>query len=245
MREYEPRVRGCFGFVDGTVIRILNPCDPDDQRAYYNGMDLNTAIKCLFCFGVDGTVTAAALNELGTKHDARVAEDSGLLEAITTYPRGLYLLGDIAFPASEHLIRPLSQRERHAGHGISTADLDAMNVLVARVRVAAEWGLEGVRKDILERYPAIEPYIDKVLPKKDDLFLTKCSNKITLISCGGGEPLFFQDGDGPFIPCLRLVHKRTPIQLTIQSHAIFSQGSRSIEAPSSLSFREPISWRPD
>lgn len=60
----------------------------------------------------------------------------------------------------------------------------------------------------MDLYPAIEPYIDEILPKKDDLLLSKCSNKITLISVGT-EPLFFQDGDGPFIPCLRLIHKCT------------------------------------
>ena len=84
----------------------------------------------------------------------------------------------------------------------------------------------NLRKDIVEKYPAIEPYIDSVLPKKDDLFLTKCSNKITLISCDKaakkdaaaesdydlyGVPLFFQDGNGPMVPTLRLIHRRTTI----------------------------------
>lgn len=65
-----------------------------------------------------------------------------------------------------------------------------------------------IRKDIVERYPAIEPFIEELMPKKEDVFLTKCSNKITLISCGR-EPLFFQDGNGPYVPCLRVIHRGT------------------------------------
>ena len=80
-------------------------------------------------------------------------------------------------------------------------DISGTNIVKSSVQ-------RNIRKDIIERYPAIEPYMDDVMPKKEDVYLTKCSNKITLISCGR-EPLFFQDGNGPYIPCLRVIHKGT------------------------------------
>lgn len=46
------------------------------------------------------------------------------------------------------------------------------------------------------------------MPKKSDLLLTKCTGKISLVSFGD-EPLFFQEDNDKWIPCLRLLHKST------------------------------------
>lgn len=88
----------------------------------------------------------------------------------------------------------------HTKRFTAAEDISGTNIVKSSVQ-------RSIRKDILERYPALEPYMDELMPKKEDVYLTKCSNKITLISCNGQEPLFFQDGNGPYVPCLRVIHK--------------------------------------
>mmetsp|Transcript_1760 Transcript_1760/g.2377 ORF Transcript_1760/g.2377 Transcript_1760/m.2377 type:complete len:183 (-) Transcript_1760:342-890(-) len=64
----------------------------------------------------------------------------------------------------------------------------------------------SIRAKIIEQFPLVEPYIDEILPKKSDFVIAKCINRVQLV-CHGGEPLFFQERDGPFFPTLRLVHR--------------------------------------
>jgi len=134
-----------MGFIDGTVIFILNPPDPDVQNAFYNGMDRNAAVKCLFVFGVDGTIIFAVTNELGAKHDATLLAESGLMELLDNYDPGLYLLGDVAFPSSQRLLRPLSELELRALPEDQRGFLSRLDRLVSRLRVCAEWGLSSMK----------------------------------------------------------------------------------------------------
>eukprot|EP01134_Creolimax_fragrantissima_P004420 CFRG4420T1 len=64
----------------------------------------------------------------------------------------------------------------------------------------------GIRNKILEEYPSLESEMEHLFPKKQPLFLVKCHDRIQMIHCNG-EPLFFNEHDGPWIPTLRLLHR--------------------------------------
>eukprot|EP01102_Stenamoeba_stenopodia_P003409 TRINITY_DN13398_c0_g1_i1.p1 TRINITY_DN13398_c0_g1~~TRINITY_DN13398_c0_g1_i1.p1 ORF type:complete len:182 (+),score=37.18 TRINITY_DN13398_c0_g1_i1:172-717(+) len=64
----------------------------------------------------------------------------------------------------------------------------------------------GIRSKIVSESPAIEPYIDDILPKKAPLIITKCQNYITMVTINN-EPLFFRVREGPYYPTLRVLQK--------------------------------------
>ncbi|KAI9002697.1 PUA-like domain-containing protein [Gaertneriomyces semiglobifer] len=64
----------------------------------------------------------------------------------------------------------------------------------------------AVRTKILEQYPALNPYIEEILPKKDPLILIKCHDRLNIVSMND-EMLFFNHHDGPYYPHLRILHK--------------------------------------
>ncbi|KAF2272542.1 uncharacterized protein EI97DRAFT_425992 [Westerdykella ornata] len=64
----------------------------------------------------------------------------------------------------------------------------------------------AIRAKVLEQYPLLEPYIDDILPKKDQLDLVKLPDRVSLYTLGS-TPLFFQHMDDPLLPHLALVHK--------------------------------------
>ncbi|KAF2706547.1 hypothetical protein K504DRAFT_437184 [Pleomassaria siparia CBS 279.74] len=64
----------------------------------------------------------------------------------------------------------------------------------------------GIRAKVLESYPLLEPYIEEILPKKEQLDLVKLPDRVSLYTLGS-TPLFFQHMDDPIMPHLTLVHK--------------------------------------
>lgn len=66
----------------------------------------------------------------------------------------------------------------------------------------------------MSQYPALEPVIDELIPKKSHIELIKCEDKIQLYSVDG-EVLFFQKFD-ELIPSLKLVHKFPEAYPTVQ-----------------------------
>lgn len=64
----------------------------------------------------------------------------------------------------------------------------------------------NLRTKAAEQFPLLTPYIDEILPKKQQVTIIKCSEKVTLYTLGP-ELLFFQRFDEDLIPSLRLVHK--------------------------------------
>jgi len=66
--------------------------------------------------------------------------------------------------------------------------------------------IRGIRKKLVTQFPAIEPYIDSIIPPKSPLLLVKCQSHVQLLVVNN-EILFFQERDGPFCPTLRLYHQ--------------------------------------
>ncbi|GAB7363895.1 hypothetical protein MBLNU230_g4458t1 [Neophaeotheca triangularis] len=64
----------------------------------------------------------------------------------------------------------------------------------------------GIRAKVLETYPGLEPHIDDILPKKEQIDLVKIPDRVSLY-CLNGVPLFYQHMDDPIIPHLTLIHK--------------------------------------
>jgi len=64
-----------------------------------------------------------------------------------------------------------------------------------------------IRAKILEQIPAIEPYFEDILPKKDKMVLAKVAGHINVVCSPSAEPLFFNVRDGPYCPTLRLLAK--------------------------------------
>lgn len=59
----------------------------------------------------------------------------------------------------------------------------------------------------MELYPYFtEELLELVFPKKVTIHQTKCREHLLLMVVEG-EPLFFQQFDGPLIPSLRVLHK--------------------------------------
>ncbi|KAK4987142.1 translation machinery-associated protein 20 [Elasticomyces elasticus] len=64
----------------------------------------------------------------------------------------------------------------------------------------------GIRQKAIETYPKLEPYIDEIMPKKEQLDLVKIPDRVSLYVLNA-TPLFYQHMDDPLIPHLSLVHK--------------------------------------
>ena len=68
----------------------------------------------------------------------------------------------------------------------------------------------GVPASLAEEYPPLEGLLEDLVPKKGDVAMAKCADKVQML-CLGGEPLFFQLRDGPFFPTLRLLQRHPDI----------------------------------
>ncbi|KAK1931444.1 Malignant T-cell-amplified sequence 1 [Phytophthora citrophthora] len=64
----------------------------------------------------------------------------------------------------------------------------------------------SIRSKVLEQYPDLEPYAEMLMPKKAPMVVAKCHNHIQIV-LHEGEPVFFNQRDGPFMPTLKLLHK--------------------------------------
>ncbi|AQZ13806.1 TMA20 (YER007C-A) [Zygosaccharomyces parabailii] len=63
----------------------------------------------------------------------------------------------------------------------------------------------SLKSKLVNQYPKLEEVIDELIPKKSQVELIKCEDKIQLYSVDG-EILFFQKFD-ELVPTLKLVHK--------------------------------------
>nr|POE47432.1 translation machinery-associated protein 20 [Quercus suber] len=64
----------------------------------------------------------------------------------------------------------------------------------------------AIRAKVLETYPLLEPHIDDILPKKEQLDLVKIPDRVSLY-CLGTTALFWQHMDDPIIPHLKIIHQ--------------------------------------
>ena len=82
--------------------------------------------------------------------------------------------------------------------------------------------IKQIRTKLIDDYPYIEDYIDEILPKKDNVRIVKCQDHVEILTGSSGEPMFFKQRDGQFIPVLKLLHKY-PFLLTPQQVSPYKQ----------------------
>ncbi|KAG8989115.1 translation machinery-associated protein 20 [Tulasnella sp. JGI-2019a] len=84
-----------------------------------------------------------------------------------------------------------------------TSDVSSQSLLKSSIQ-------RGVRSVLLAQYPALAAdqgvLLEQIWPKKETASLLKCREHISIYALQG-EPLFFQQYDGPLMPSLRLLHK--------------------------------------
>lgn len=73
IRQREPLVTNCIGFVDGLAIPIECSGDMEEQAKYYNGYQGTTTVNNVFAFSPTGKIMFAAINYVGSWHDSQVA----------------------------------------------------------------------------------------------------------------------------------------------------------------------------
>jgi hypothetical protein len=114
MKQREPTLPDCYGFLDGTHCAIQSVTEHVTQNAFYNGWKSNTTICNVLLFGVDGTIIYAAYNFPGSWHDAAVCQS--LYQKLINIPAAI--LADSAFPHSRamagKILCPLKETEREA-----------------------------------------------------------------------------------------------------------------------------------
>ncbi|KAF2484431.1 hypothetical protein BDY17DRAFT_323283 [Neohortaea acidophila] len=64
----------------------------------------------------------------------------------------------------------------------------------------------AIRAKVLETYPLLAPYIDDILPKKEQLDLVKVPDRVSVYSLNG-QPLLWQHMDDKIIPHLKIVQQ--------------------------------------
>ncbi|KAK9455691.1 PUA-like domain-containing protein [Dipodascopsis uninucleata] len=64
----------------------------------------------------------------------------------------------------------------------------------------------GLKSKLVEQFPKLEDVIDEIIPKKSQLVVLKCTDKISLYKLDS-EILFFQHFDDDFVPSIKLVHR--------------------------------------
>lgn len=74
---------------------------------------------------------------------------------------------------------------------------------------------KALRTKIIEIYPGLEPYMDEIFPRKSQLTLIKCEDRISLYALHH-EVLFFQNFENIY-PHLKLLHKYPDSFLKIQA----------------------------
>ncbi|CAN4108829.1 unnamed protein product [Withania somnifera] len=90
----------------------------------------------------------------------------------------------------------------------STEEVSGQNQVKASVQ-------RKIRQSIAEEYPALEPVLEDLLPKKSPLIVAKCQNHLNLVVVNN-VPLFFNIRDGPYMPTLRLLHQYPNIMKKLQ-----------------------------
>lgn len=67
----------------------------------------------------------------------------------------------------------------------------------------------SLKTKLVSQFPALEPTIDQLIPKKGQLTQIKCEDRISIYTLDN-KPMFTQHFDDDLVPSLRLVHTLPP-----------------------------------
>ncbi|KAG3257514.1 MCTS1-like, partial [Ictidomys tridecemlineatus] len=63
--------------------------------------------------------------------------------------------------------------------------------------------IKGIKNQLIEQFPGIEPWLNQIMPKKDPVKIVLCHEHIEILTVNG-ELLFFRQREGPFYPTLKV-----------------------------------------
>eukprot|EP01137_Pigoraptor_chileana_P028915 Opistho-2@13386 len=108
VHERQQLIRGCFGFIDGVTLPILEPAsDYLEQNRYYSSYKSICCVNNVFGFSPEGTIWFAEINAPGSWHDSRVAHRFyGFMRSRT--PPGFCVLADQGFASGPKVLTPNS-----------------------------------------------------------------------------------------------------------------------------------------
>ncbi|XP_004707433.1 malignant T-cell-amplified sequence 1-like [Echinops telfairi] len=66
--------------------------------------------------------------------------------------------------------------------------------------------VKGIKNQLIEQFPGNEPWLNQIMPKKGRVKTVRCHGHMEILTVNG-ELLIFRQGEGPFDPTLRLLHK--------------------------------------
>jgi len=142
-----PNLHGFVGFADGAIKQMEDPGDFNFQEASYNGYYRFAATKDITLFLSDGCIGGAVINGVGTWSDMRLEPLLGIDQLLAHLPPQYLVAVDIGLPSTPRLIRGLSETELGAIPLARHAPARSAHSYLAKLRVAAEWGISGLYKE--------------------------------------------------------------------------------------------------
>jgi hypothetical protein len=146
IRQREPLVKHCIGFVDGLHLVIQNSADHVTQNSHYNGWLATATISCVLMFTPTGRICWAAINYPGSWHDANVSHGliTRLLDPQKT-PDLFFVAADSAFPHSGVLRTKIKTPLNKQTEPSATSEQKKYSAALTSIRQMAEWGMRGLR----------------------------------------------------------------------------------------------------
>ncbi|CAM9935596.1 unnamed protein product, partial [Heterosigma akashiwo] len=126
------------GLVDCTYKYICRPSR--FQETCWNRYKKKHGIKFLTIIGPDGIIYHCFGATEGRRHDGTLYREARLPYLMMRDCRGFYLIGDVAFPLSPFLLKPLLRSRWNP----LTAAQKYFNKRLASLRVVVEWGYQLV-----------------------------------------------------------------------------------------------------
>jgi len=148
-------INGCVGVIDGWLCPIITPARNvvGNVRTYYSGhyqwygMNVQAVVDhaCRFMF--------LAVAAPGSQPDVNAIANTSLPQYLEQLPLGYYIIGDNAYPPSEHLVPVFGSGDRR------NEDNDNANFFFSqcRIRVEMAFGLMTQRFGLLSRSLRVHP----------------------------------------------------------------------------------------
>ena len=109
------KLPGCFGAVDGSIIKLQVPPQQYTPTNFYSGRKKVYCLNVMVICNSDGEFIAVCAKWPGRAHDARVWRNSAVFIKLSTgYTGDKYFIADSAYPISRHLLKPYSTQEAAA-----------------------------------------------------------------------------------------------------------------------------------
>ena len=98
------RIVECVSILDGYVLNIIAPCNVGNQKAYYSGHYCCYGVNIQASCDADCRFTFIEVCGPGVMPDRVAIQRSDLWRMLERLPNGYVVIGDAAYPPTEHLV---------------------------------------------------------------------------------------------------------------------------------------------